>query len=193
MSSYGRNFDFRVPPQPEQRGARYVTPATGTPIPIGVPVEVTGTAADVNGRNPVAVATGATPKRQGLAGILVYEHAPAAFAGTDPARTTYSDLDTAPLGAPVQLASGPSVKVVLRNDDGTAFAGSVGNPGGATHNARVMVAGIGALQVGDFLIPAAAPDDATGYWAETATEADAWLVVTAVNVARGEVEARMTF
>ena len=33
----------------------------------------------------------------------------------------------------------------------------------------------------------------TGYWVETATAANAWLVITAVDASRGEVEAEMTF
>ena len=58
-----------------------------------------------------------------------------------------------------------------------------------------MVAGLGAtptVVVGDYLRPGVG-DDTSGYWTETATEADGWLVVTSVDATRQEVEARMTF
>lgn len=186
MSSYGRNFDFRVPPQPDHRGSRYVT---ATELPIGVPVAVTATTQDAQGRNPVVLATGATTKKEGLTGILVFEYAPAAFAGVDPALTTYSDLGTAPAGSPVQLVSGESVKVVLRNTSARSFYGQ------RTYAGRVMVAGLGAtptVAVGDYLRPGVG-DDTSGYWTETSTESEAWLVVTGVDTVRQEVEARMTF
>jgi hypothetical protein len=56
-----------------------------------------------------------------------------------------------------------------------------------------MVAGLGAtptLQVGDYLTPGTGNDSA-GYWAETASAANAWLVVTLVDSARQEVEAEL--
>lgn len=188
MSSYGRNFEFRVPPAPNQRGARYVTPADAV-IPIGAPVEVTDTTTDGNERNEVALAAGVTPKRPGLTGILVYEHSASAFAGTDALLTTFSDLGDAPAASPVQLVSGTEIKVVLRNTADRSFYGQRDYAG------RVMVgpADLTGIEVGSFLAPAAAPDDTVGYWAETITEADAWLVVTNVDTVRGEVEARMTF
>jgi hypothetical protein len=58
-----------------------------------------------------------------------------------------------------------------------------------------MVAGLGAtptVAVGDYLTPGTGNGTA-GYWAETATEANAWLIVTAVNASTGEVEARVNF
>lgn len=188
MSSYGRNFDFRVPPLPEQRGARYITPSD-VALPIGVPVKVTATTVDAQGRNPVVLATGVTTKRSGTTGILVYEYAPAAFAGTDPNLTTYSDLGSAPLGAACQVVSGKTVKVVLKNTSARSFYGQRTYPG------RIMVSGLGAtptVAVGDLLRPGVG-DDTSGYWTETSTEADGWLSVTGVDTTRQEVEARMTF
>jgi hypothetical protein len=58
-----------------------------------------------------------------------------------------------------------------------------------------MVAGLGAtptVAIGDYLTPGAG-DDVSGYWAETATAANGWLVVTKVDADRGELEARLNF
>lgn len=76
MGTYGRNFDFRIPPTSEFRPGRYVVPSTGTAIPLGAPVtidttgDLTGTP-DINQQNSainslglqlvkLAVATGGT-------------------------------------------------------------------------------------------------------------------------------------
>lgn len=191
MSTYGRNFSFRVPPQPQERGSRYCVPATGTRIPIGAPVQSSPSEIADNSLNqiPLKLARGAVAPKQGHTGILVYEYAPVAFAGYDPVLTTYSDLDTAPLGAAVQLVHGTSVKVELRNTVERSFFGQRTYPG------RIMVAGMGAtptLVIGDHLRPGLGTDT-EGYWTETATAADAWLEVTDVDAARSLVEARMTF
>lgn len=196
MSSYGLLFEFRVPPAPAQRASRYRTPATGDQLRIGVPVVASGTP-DANGRLEVDLASGATTPDSGIHGILVYEYAPSAYAGTDPALTTFSAdvLSKAPLNAPVQLCSGKEVKFVLRNRDADdAFVGNIGESG-LTNDAIVMVAGLGAtptLAVGNYLEPGTG-DDTDGYWAETSTRDNAWAVITGVNASRGEVEARMMF
>jgi hypothetical protein len=172
MGTYGRNFEFRIPPEAQNRKGRFVVPATGTPIPIGAPVVVTPAAAP-----------------NAHKGIVVYEWGPAAFAGSDPFLTTYSDRDYVPLGGAVQLVSGPEVKVVFTNTAAQVFLNTRSYPG------RIMVAGMGAtptLAVGDFLTPGTGNDTA-GYWAETAIEADAWLVVDHVDVGRQEVEATFLF
>lgn len=191
MGSYGRNFEFRVPPYGGERGARYMLPAdAAADIPIGAPVRVAdGAAPDGNGLLPVALATGAQPPKGGLSGILVFEHAPAAFAGDDPFLTTYSDKDTAPRGRAVQVVAGDRVKVVYRNTEDRTFLET------RDYTGRTMVAGMGAtptLAVGDMLTPGAGTD-AAGYWAETATAANAWLIVEHVDAARGEVECRLAF
>lgn len=189
MSTYGRNFEFRVPPVHGQRGGRYTAPADAD-LPLGVPVVVAdGATPDSMGSLPVELATGAQAPKKGLAGILLYEHAPAAFAGTDPLLTTYSDIDKAPRGKQVQVISGDMVKLVLRNTEDRTFLTV------RDYEGRVMVAGLGAtptLAVGDFLTPGTGDDDA-GYWAETANEAEAWLVVESVDATRGEVECRLAF
>lgn len=191
MGSYGRNFDFRVPPVHGQRGGRYILPASAPAnLPIGVPVVVpNGSATDVDGRLPVQLATGAQAPKKGLCGLLLFEYGPAAYAGFDPLLTTYSDLDFAPRGQSVQVISGDSVKAFFRNTAARLFFG-VRNYAG-----RIMVAGMGAtptLAAGDFLTPGVGTDVA-GYWAETAIEADAWLIVEHVDAARQEVEARFAF
>jgi hypothetical protein len=193
MGSYGRNFEFRVPPVHGQRGGRYILPADAdADLPIGVPVVVPdGAEGDeaLTGAIPVELATGAQAPVKGQCGLLLYEHAPAAYAGFDPALTTYSDIDTVPRGKLVQVISGDMVKVVFRNTEDRVFLQS------RAYTGRIMVAGMGAtptLAVGDFLTPGTGDDDA-GYWAETGSAANAWLVVERVDAARQEVEARFAF
>ncbi len=191
MGSYGRNFEFRVPPVHGQRGGRYVLPKTApAAIPIGAPVKVAdGAVQDSMGLLPVALATGAQAPKFGTCGLLLFEYPPVAFAGTDPVLTTYADLDTAPKGAAIQLIHGDAVKVVFRNTVARTFMNT------RDYTGRTMVAGLGAtptLAVGDYLTPGTGSDGA-GYWAETATAANAWLVVESIDTARNEVEARFVF
>lgn len=208
MATYGRNFDFRVPPRASARNGRFSAPSAllsgsgaggGTAagsasgaglIPIGAPV-VADTAAglDSYGRQIVKLAAqGAAPTA--LSGILVYEYGPAAYAGHDPFTTTYSDLDAAPLGQAVQVIAGdPTTKVVFTNTVARSFLGIRPYPG------RTMVNGEGAtptVTVGDYLVPGAG-DDVDGYWQSQASATGAWLVITAVDLTRAEVEARMLF
>lgn len=190
MSSYGRNFEFRVSPHSRERGARYYL-ADATDVVIGAPVKVdtTKTANDLD-LLPLTLATGAQAKpNPGQGGILLYEYGPAAFAGNDPYLTTFSDKGTAPAGAAVQLIRGPDVKVVLRNTQDTTFLHT------RTYTGVTIVAGLGAtptLIVGDMLTPGTGNSTA-GYWAETATLANAWLIVTKVDNTRGEVECKLNF
>ena len=194
MSNYGRNFAFRVPPVGGQRAGRYATPALGSDgagheFRLGQPVSVSGVK-NALGLAEVANGTQGAVPTPGKDGVLVYEYGPAAFAGDDPYLTTYSDKDTAPNGKAVQVVSGEEVKVVLCNTSTRTFLGA------RTYTGRTMVAGLGAtptVAVGDLLEPHSSPSDTNGYWQETATRANAWLVVTAVDTARGEVEARMLF
>lgn len=190
MSNYGRNFEFRVPPHGGQRSGRYYLAGT-TDIPIGAPVSYdSGQDEDSMGLLPVSLETGATATpKPGMGGIVVYEHAPAAYAGNDPFLTTYSDIDTVPHGKAVQVVSGVDVKVVLRNTDDSTFLNT------RDYEGRIMVAGLGAtltVEVGEYLTPGTGNDNA-GYWAVNATAANAWLVVTKVDNDRGEVEARFVF
>lgn len=191
MSSYGRNFEFRVPPESEGRQGRYYL-AGGAAVALGAPVKVDAVTYAENdlGLTPVVLATGAQAKpNPGMGGILVYEYGPAAFAGDDPYLTTYSDKSTAPAGAAVQVIRDPDVKIVLRNTAATTFLQT------RSYAARTMVAGLGAtvtLAVGDMLTPGTG-DDSAGYWVETATAANAWLIVTKVDNTRGEIEAKINF
>jgi hypothetical protein len=157
---------------------------------MGVPVRVAdGATPDDMGLLPVALATGAQAPKKGLSGIVLYEHAPAAYAGDDPFLTTYSDKDTVPRGKACQVIAGDRIKVVFRNTTARTFMVTRDYAG------RTIVAGMGAtptLAVGDYLTPGTGNDTA-GYWTETATAANAWLVVEKVDTDRGEVEARMTF
>lgn len=190
MGTYGRNFEFRVPPVHGERNGRYSVPATGNTIPIGAPVLMTAAAAATDlGMSPVTLATGASAPKSGQCGIAVYEWAPAAFAGVDPYLTTYSDRDYVPLGAAIQVVSGTQVKVVFTNTSDSTFLGT------RAYSGRMMVAGAGAtptVAVGDYLTPGTGNDD-DGYWAETGSASNAWLVVTSINTTRGEVEARFVF
>ncbi len=192
MSTYGRNFEFRIPPEAQNRPGRYVTPATGTPIPIGAPIIVDQTVQpDSLGRQTVKLAVVADTPAVGDAqgGICVYEFGPAAFRGFDPWLTTFSDLGAAPLGRAVQMVSSREVKFLLRNTVAEKFLNTRVYPG------RVMVAGLGAtptLDMGDFVAPGIG-DDVNGYWEPVSTQAEGWAVVTLVDSARGEVELRMLF
>jgi hypothetical protein len=190
MSNYGRNFEFRVPPIGQHRNSRYYL-AGATARPIGAPVVVNpATAEDVGGRLALELETGATARpAPGLGGIIVFEHASNAFDGYDPQVTLYSDLGDVPAGKAAQLVHGTEVKVVFRNTSDRTYVGL------RDYEGRVMVAGLGAtptLAVGNYLTPGTG-DDTSGYWAETADVANAWLVVTKVDAARGEVEAQMLF
>ena len=197
MGTYGRNFGFRITPDSQNRKGRYAVPVTGNRLPIGAPVQAdpaTGvTALTAFPNMPVEfckLATGAQNPVQGQSGLLVYEYGPAAFAGFDPELVSYSDLDTVPLGANVQMVNGPNVKVVFRNTTASTFLHV------RTYAGRNMVApavlGATPATVGTFLTPGTG-DDTNGYWTTTANAAQAWLVVTAIDTVRGEVEAHMAF
>lgn len=191
MSTYGRNFEFRVQPHQGQRSGRFINPADGDEIPIGAPVVVdTAAGDDADGRLEVGLASGAEAPVNGMTGIVVYEWAPSAFAGDDPLLTTYSDKDYVPVGEPCYVVSGAQVEVVLRNTEELSFFGQ------RTYPAKTMVAGLGAtptVGVGDYLRPHDTPSDSNGYWQETSDADEAWLVVTHVDVDRGEVQARFVF
>lgn len=190
--NYGRNFGFLASPKGAQRDGRFKVPTTGTAIPLGAPVKADlGEAPDALGLQPVELATGAQAPIKGLSGILVFEYkGMEGFAGDDPYLTTVSDKDTAPLGAAVQVVSGDAVKVWLKNTNDVVFLEN------RTYAGRTMVSeGAGAtpnVDVGSFLTPGAGTD-ADGYWAVTTNAAQAWLVVTAVDDARGEIQARFLF
>jgi hypothetical protein len=210
MASYGRNFEFRIPPKASARGGRFAAPSTllsgsgvggGTAagstrgaglIPIGAPVVADLAAGkDSAGRQIVKLAApGALITAEPMAGIMVYEYAPAAFAGEDPYLTTYSDLDAAPLGAAVQVIAGDqATKVILTNTATNLFLGV------RSYQGRTMVNGLGAtptVAVGDYLIPGNG-NDTDGYWSTTATEAGAWAVITEIDTARAQVAARLLF
>jgi hypothetical protein len=194
MSTYGRNFGFRVSPRSENRMARFAVPATGARLPIGAPVVANvGAGATALTAYPsmpvqrVGLAAAAAAPIKGQSGLLVYEFAPAAFAGFDEYLTTYSDLDTAPLGATVQVVDGAYVKVVLKNTGANEFLHN------RTYAARNMVApaNLAGVAVGAYLTPGVGNDTA-GYWA-VGDVTNGWLVVTSVDATRGEVEARLTF
>lgn len=188
MASYGRNFEFRVPPVHGERGGRYTLGGSNA-LPIGVPVKAANGATPstlYTGALPVALATGAQAPKKGTCGILVWEVDPGiGLGGVDPVVTTYSDYDTVPVGQQVQVVSGSQVKVVLRNTEDRTFLQTTNYAG------RIMVP-VSGLAVGDYLTPGTGNDD-DGYWVEDATASNAWLIVTSVDTARGEVEARLAF
>lgn len=185
--SYGRNFEFRITPRQGERGARFFLDSADELV-IGAPVILTGEQ-DAVRRQGVELATGEqAPPKPGQGGILVYEHIQSL--GVDPWETTYSDFDTAPAGAAVQVVRGQTVKVAFKNTTATSFYTRTGYP-----TARTMVDGIGAtpdVEVGDYLTPGVGTD-ADGYWAKTTDPAEAWLIVTDVNHDTGEVEAQLAF
>lgn len=218
MASFGRNFDFRVPPKAEARGGRFLTPSTvlsgsgsgggtsaftvspgqggvtlpGGLLPIGAPVVAdTSAGQDSYGRQYVKLATASTGPTGLLCGVLVYQYGPAAYAGFDPVLATYADLGYAPVNAPCILVRGdPATKVVFRNTIANSFLGLANYPG------RVMVNGLSGgspdITVGDYLTPYDG-DDVDGYWISTATSSQAWMIITHVDTTRLEVEAQMLF
>lgn len=193
MGSYGRNFDFRVMPHQGGRGSRYMLGGT-TNIPIGTPVEYDGAISTTtfgSGVIGINLAIGAQIPNLGTSGVVVYEHAPAAFAGYDEALTNYSDIDFVPAGKLCQVVHGTDVKIVLTNTVASTFLHT------RAYTGRIMVAGFGGAtsgdaEIGSYLTPGNGTDVA-GYWQTTATAANAWLVVTAANQTALEVEAKMTF
>lgn len=190
MGTYGRNFEFRIPPRAERRHGRYAVPSSGTRIPIGAPVRATDDADPTSlDLQPVALATAAGPPVVGMCGLVLYEHAPAAFAGVDPFLTTYSDLGDVPLGAAVQVIHGSETKVVFKNTVPSDFLDA------RSYLGRTMVAGMGAtptVSVGDLLTPGPGNDD-DGYWQVTSTPANGWLRVVHIDTTRLEVEAEFVF
>jgi len=185
MGSYGRNFEFRITPTEEQRHGRVLFNGNN-PVPIGVPLVIApGATPDPAWTDalPATLATGAQPFNHGLCGIGVYEHID--LNGYDTALYGYSDIDLIPVKRLVQLTCGPNTKVVFTNTTTHTFMGV------RTYQGRMMVAGMGAtptVAVGDYLTPGTGTD-AAGYWAETASAANAWLRVTNVDAARAMVEA----
>lgn len=185
--SYGRNFEFRVPPVHGQRGGRYVLPKSApADLLIGVPVKATGDV-DSEKRLEVALATGAQAPIKGQSGILVYELDPGVgLAGVDPLVTTYSDFNMAPRGRAVQVVSGDMVKVCYRNTEDRTFLAT------REYAGITMFDETPAPQPGDYLTPGVG-DDSAGFWAITANAAQAWLVVEGYDDLRHEVEARFIF
>jgi hypothetical protein len=185
MASYGKNFDFRVPPQHGQRGGRYAIPADAeNDIAIGAPVKWTGDETDLNGCLPVDLATGGSAPIKGQCGVLVFEADN--LAGLDPLLNSASDLGVAPRGKLVQVVSGDAVKVVFKNTEDHKFLTV------RDYKGKTMVADAENISVGDYLEPGVGTDTG-GYWAVTSSAEDAWLVVEGVDATRGEIEARFTF
>lgn len=189
MASYGRNFDIPVPPDPRERQGRFILADTAD-VAIGAPVMITDDDPDTAFTDAMTVelVTGAqAPPLAGEGGILVYEHID--MNGYDPVLNGYSDRGDAPAGRLVQVVRGVGVQVLLRNTEDRTFLQS------RSYDGRVMVAGLGAtptLAVGDFLTPGVG-DTSDGFWAETASEANAWLRITRVDADRGEVQAALLF
>lgn len=166
-----------------------------TDIPIGTPVKYDGSVDTTSfgaGVLGVKLALGTQPRPNvGTGGVAVYEHAPAAFAGSDPVLTNYSDKDTIPHGKLIQVINGDTTKIVLTNTVARTFDHV------RDYTGRIMVAGMGGATSGDAepgaLLTPGIGDDTNGYWATTATAANGWLVVTAASEANLEVEAKMLF
>lgn len=190
MSNYGRYFEFRNAPTPENRYGRALSP--NAVIPIGAPVEMGTDAPNADGRNVYALRTGAQTGRPLPVkhGIAIFEHAYNAYAGFDTELTVPSDFSDIPANSPIQVVHGTNVKVVLRNiDEDTVFLTQR-----TYDDARTFVAptDLSSLAVGNFLVPGTGNGTA-GYWAEGGDAETAWLQITSVDTVRGEVEAQMLF
>jgi len=188
MGTYGRNFDFRIVPDEDDRQGRFFL--NQVDVPIGVPVVASGAVSSaLTDAQPVVLATSAqAPPRPGRGGIVVYEWID--LYGTDPLYNTYSDRDLVPQGKLCQVIAGPGLKVVFTNTVARSFLHQRNYPG------RVMVAGATiatpTVVAGDLLSPGVG-DDTNGYWVETQTPGEAWLVVTNVSASRREIEAEILF
>lgn len=187
MGSYGRHFDFRQPPLPQHRLGRY---AIEDAVLIGAPVQVPSSPdVDAQGRLPLELCTSAVHPLPGKHGILIYEFPTPNKDGYDPVVTSFSDLDTAPAGSPVQLVHGTEVRVAYWNLEAVNFQDQ------RDYDARTMVAGMGAtptLAAGDMLTPGGG-NDSVGYWVETADVDLAWILVTNVDLNIGLVEGQLLF
>lgn len=193
MSNYGRQGSFLQTPLPHDRLGRYIV--GDDPILMFAPAIVpSGAVVDVNGRLPLELATGAQAPRKTRSGIVIWESPWGADRlggpGLDPVLTRASDVDTAPANTAAQFISGTQVRLRLNNRAEFSFDGQ------RTYAARTMVAGLGGatptVEEGELLTPGVGTD-ADGYWAVTATAANAWLVVTAVNNDTGELDAQFLF
>jgi hypothetical protein len=192
MSTYGRNFDFRTPPDGAERGARFTLDPDGDDLVIGAPVMATGDE-DAFGRLIVAVVDGETAKpAPGYGGIMLFEHAPSAYAGFDPLLTLYSDLGTAKAGAAVQVINGNGLKVVFRNTADSTFLHTRSYTGTKMVD-ETLGGATPTVSIGDLLTPNASPSSTNGFWQVTATAANGWLKVVGVDSTRGEVEATIQF
>lgn len=164
--SYGKYFEFRVPPQSGQRAGRY---SLATATNIGGPVVASGSV-DADGVQPVVAATaGVNKPTPGQGGILVYEHL-----FTDGPLEVNSDKHQAPAGSYVQVVSGSEVKVALRND-GT-----------------VDMVDLTSLSVGDGLMP---DTGGLWQKSDNGDGTDDWLIVSSIETVGTEtvVEARVNF
>lgn len=179
MGSYGRSFEWRATPVEQARYAR--ARVVGDPVPIGAPVTMgPPLQADYTDALSARLTTGEQSFLVG-SGVAVFEWID--FHRLDPALATHSDRDIIPVGVLCQVVADPSTKLVFKNY-GPRFAGT-------TRFRRTMVAGLGAtttLDVGGYLTPGVGTDN-LGYWTPTADAAHAWLTITRVDLARGEIEA----
>lgn len=189
MGSYGRNGDFRVPPEPRERQGRYILDNAGVDVPQFAPVVVGGTPdATLTDALPVDLAGQAVaPPLPGQGGIAIYEWID--LNGLDPVLNGASDRDMVPSGRMCQVIRGEGVKLVLRNTEDRTFLYS------RDYDGRTVVPGVGAtptVSEGELLTPGAG-DDTSGYWEVTTDATLAWMVVELVDNNRGEVEARLLF
>lgn len=189
MSNYGRYFEFRNAPTPENRYGRALSP--NAVIPIGAPVSQTATV-NADQRNVYELDTGVPAARPlpVIQGLAVFEHSYNAYAGFDTELTVPSDFSDIPANSPIQVCHGTNIKVVFRNiTEDTVFLTQR-----TYDDARVMIApgDLSTLAVGNFIVPGTG-DGTSGYWAEGGDATTAWFVITSVDTARGEVEAQMLF
>jgi len=185
----GRNFTPRQLPIPENRLGRWVT--GDDPIVIGAPVKASGTV-NAEGRHVAVLATGAQNKPEpGMGGILWWEGHIEGYWGVDPVLTRDADITTVPANRPVQVWRGQETRALYTN----TVDRTIGN-GLRTYEGRIMVAGLSiatpTIAVGNLLTPGVG-NDTDGYWAETSTDAQGWLVVTNVDSDLDFVEVQLRF
>lgn len=152
--------EWRVHPRDGQRSGRHSTTVVARR---GAAIAMTGAVDDL-GRAKVGFAATGAPKK-GQVGIADFVEI--MQGGTDELRGLYRTQKRA-VGDDIQMCAGGELKMAY------------------TNTADVTMVD-GTLAVGAYVTPVASPNDDDGYFVVTATAADAWGTITAVNGTSCEV------
>lgn len=191
-----RNFLFRQNINPENRKGRFVTGDEailfGSPVTVDVTAGDDSDGSDGYGRSIVRLAD-SSDLPSANAGILAYDgFVNDGMRGEDPVLTRVADLGLVDANTAVQVVSGTATRFTLINTEERSVGGGL-----RTYPARVMVADLAAatptIAIGSYIKPIDAGDDTVGYWEPTATKAEAWAEVTAVDLDLQSLDAQLLF